>query len=256
MPDFAVVPSRGDPAPAQPPGRTVGRGACSVEGIDPARWPAIDLDGLWRRLCELQDEAGAPGQKGDAMTRVDIDDRLAAFLRPHAERTAAPAPDREPEHRGEPPAPPEPPKFEKPNPAAFSPEAVATWQKVQQQQEQQAGTIALPIGQQPDGTIAAGAHDDWHDTPIAEPDDHHQWPIVVNGVVMFQQGPAMHCEGNVFGEDAASFAREFQRAVAIRQELDRRLRRAGPDEVVEAVERMPAGRRRDGRYRLRRAGMR
>ena len=84
-----------------------------------------------------------------------------------------------------------------------------------------AGMISrrLLIGQRSDGSVADGAHDSWHDTPVANPDDHHQFPIVVSGVLMWQQGPAVHFKNAKFDEEARNYAVECRRAQALREVL-------------------------------------
>lgn len=83
----------------------------------------------------------------------------------------------------------------------------------------EAGVISrrLLIGQRVDGTVAPGAHDSWHDTPVAHPDDHHQFPIVISGVLMWQQGPAVHGKKlHGWSEEARAYAVECRRAEALR----------------------------------------
>ena len=78
----------------------------------------------------------------DPMPPVDVDDSLARFLRPAAERSASPEPDREPEKRGAPPTPdPEPTKAARIDLGSFASEAVETWRKLEQIPEERAGVL-------------------------------------------------------------------------------------------------------------------
>jgi hypothetical protein len=67
-------------------------------------------------------------------------------------------------------------------------------------------------GRTPDGKVPLGAHDGWHDAPVAEPDDHHTFPIVLSGVVMWQQGQPVRVPGAVFAGSPDAKAMEYRRA--------------------------------------------
>jgi len=86
------------------------------------------------------------------------------------------------------------------------------------------------IGKTEDGKVPKGAHDTWWDPPRAEPDDHHQFPVVISGLLMWQQGPAMHCDNSVFADDTSELARQYRRAIAIARE-----QRGDFEEVAELI---------------------
>lgn len=152
------------------------------------------------------------------MTRIDINPALAAFLRPHAERTAEPIPDREPEKRGVPPLPdpiPEPtPRLDL---AQWSPAAVETWRAVERIPEERAGVLAPKafVGMQPDGTKAEGASSwEWR-PPLPMPvRGHDEMPLQANGIASgYQPAPPVHVPGAVYGSP-----RDMRRAVRLLSE--------------------------------------
>ncbi len=118
-----------------------------------------------------------------------MSDNYATFIRPHAERSASPHPDREPEKRNQPPTP-EPPPPAKVSPlGSFAPEAVETYRKVTQLAIDVQGIPPSMIGHMP-GEMAKLNVADWH------------WRVPPrNGprlVMEAQQDTPIHCDGATF----------------------------------------------------------
>jgi len=118
-----------------------------------------------------------------------MSDNYATFIRPLAERSASPQPDREPAKRNQPPAP-EPPPAPKATPLdAFPPEAVETYRKVTQLAIDVQGIPPCLIGHMP-GELAKLNVADWH------------WRVPPRSgsrlVMEAQQDTPIHCDGASF----------------------------------------------------------
>ncbi len=120
-----------------------------------------------------------------------------------------------------------------PNPRDFDPDAVRLHRDIEAlaKRDNASGDITRGrgfIGKREDDSVAEGAHSSWHDPPVANPDDHHQFPIVLSGLLMWQQGPAVNVPGAPMA-DAEGSAREYQRAVAMAREDRMTLAEIGTD---------------------------
>jgi len=146
-----------------------------------------------------------------------MSDNYATFLRPHAERSAAPHPDREPEKRGMPPAPEPPPPPKPTRLDAFPPEAVETYRKVTQLAIDVQGIPPCLIGHMP-GELAKLNVADWHWRPPPR-----SGPRLV---MEAQQDTPIHCEGASFANarDAKRVRLHITEAEAQRINLGEALR--------------------------------
>lgn len=159
------------------------------------------------------------------MSTDDTDRRAKRLTRCHCGETASAATDK----YGNPAcmahkADPKPPPLANPEP--FAPEAVATWEKMQNEaaRRDMVGAVRVNVvGVDESGRKPKGAEDWYYREPRATPDEHHDQAIVVghgdSARLMWQQATPIHARNAPFADPktAKRVARELSDAASARE---------------------------------------